>query len=37
MVDFCNLRGYILQNLLDEVWPKVRARDWRKNPRGTDV
>lgn len=28
---YCTQMGWSLQSILDEVWPKVRARDWTKN------
>jgi hypothetical protein len=28
---YCAQQGWSLQDILEEVWPKVRARDWTKN------
>ena len=28
---YCTAKGWSLQEILDEVWPKVRQRDWTKN------
>lgn len=33
LADFCNARGYNLQDIIDITWEQVRARDWRKNPK----
>ena len=31
--DFCNARGYDLENLLEETWNSVKTRDWIKYPK----
>ena len=31
--DFCNARGYNLEEILEETWNSVRTRDWVKYPK----
>jgi NTP pyrophosphatase (non-canonical NTP hydrolase) len=28
LADYCNARGWNLEEIVREVWPKVRKRDW---------
>ncbi len=28
LADYCNARGWNLEEIVREVWPKVRERDW---------
>ena len=32
LADYCNARGWDMQEILDETWAKVRERDWVKDP-----
>src|SRR5581483_12067265 len=34
LMDYCTCRGYDLTTVVNEVWEKVRLRDWRKDPSG---
>jgi NTP pyrophosphatase (non-canonical NTP hydrolase) len=36
LADYCNARGWDLQDILDEVWPQVQQRDFRpgQSPEG---
>lgn len=31
LMDFCNVQGYSLHQLVHETWEKVGKRDWKKN------
>jgi len=31
LMDYCNLHGWDLETITDEVWEKVNKRDWKKN------
>lgn len=31
MADYCNRRGWSLQEILETTWAEVRARDWQKH------
>jgi NTP pyrophosphatase (non-canonical NTP hydrolase) len=32
LADYCNLEGYEMQEILEEVWGQVKQRDWQKDP-----
>lgn len=36
LADYCNARGFYLQNILNETWDEVKKRDWDKHRREND-
>lgn len=32
LADLCSVRGWSFQDIVDEVWVRVKGRDWRKDP-----
>jgi len=32
LADFCNRKGYSLQDIVNETWAYVKTRDWQKDP-----
>jgi NTP pyrophosphatase (non-canonical NTP hydrolase) len=32
LTDYCNLRGFDLQDIVSDTWDQVLERDWKKNP-----
>lgn len=33
LADYCNKRGWDMQDVLETTWRSVRRRDWKKDPR----
>jgi len=31
LIGFCNIKGYDLEEILQETWDQVKKRDWQKN------
>lgn len=31
LADYCNLRGFDMQEIIEQTWLEVRKRDWKKN------
>lgn len=37
LADFCALRGFSLQDIVQDTWEGVKQRDWTKNPANGNV
>ena|SRR3972149_6512314 len=37
MVDYCNINGYRLQQIIEDVWSEVKERDWNKHREGSGL
>lgn len=32
LVDYCSRRGWSMQDIIEQVWGRVKQRDWKKDP-----